>query len=82
MTEQPKAKGGEHGGKARIEGFRENPSIPAITLAQAGIDKNLAHRAVCLTKSAAQSARLSVCGLRPIRRFEWRFAAQGSTSRL
>jgi len=56
MTEQPKAKGGEHGGKARIEGFRENPSIPAITLAQAGIDKNLAHRAVCLTKSAAQTA--------------------------
>jgi hypothetical protein len=56
MTDQPKAKGGEHGGKARIEGFRENPSIPAITLAQAGIDKNLAHRALCLTKSAAQTA--------------------------
>jgi hypothetical protein len=56
MTEQPKAKGGEHGGKARIEEFRENPSIPAIALAQAGIDKNLAHRAVCLTKSAAQTA--------------------------
>jgi hypothetical protein len=35
-----RAKGKEHGGKAGIDGF-----IPAITLAQAGIDKNLANRA-------------------------------------
>jgi hypothetical protein len=43
MAEQPKVKVGEHGGKTRIDGFRENPSIPAITVVQAGIDRRLRH---------------------------------------
>lgn len=43
MAEQPKVKVGEHGGKARIGGFRENPSILAITVVQVHIGKNLAH---------------------------------------
>jgi hypothetical protein len=43
MAERPKAKAEEHGGMARIDGVRKNPSIPAITVVQAGIDKNLAH---------------------------------------
>jgi hypothetical protein len=46
MTERLKAKAGERGGKARIDGFRENPSIPAITVVQAGIGKNLAQWAL------------------------------------
>jgi len=45
MAAQPKATGGEHGGKRRLDGFRENPSNPKATLAEAGIDKNLADRA-------------------------------------
>lgn len=45
MAAQPKAKGGDIGGKARIDGFRENPANPPITFAEAGIDKNLANRA-------------------------------------
>jgi len=36
------ATGGEHGGRARIDGVRNTPAIARPTLAQAGIDKNLA----------------------------------------
>src|SRR5262249_1189952 len=36
------ATGGEHGGRARIDGVRQTPSIIRPTLAMQGIDKNLA----------------------------------------
>src|SRR5262249_28532851 len=36
------ATGGEHGGRARIDGVRNTPSIIRPTLAMQGIDKNLA----------------------------------------
>src|SRR5262249_33537789 len=39
------ATGGEHGGRAKIDGLRKNPSIIRPTLAMQGIDKNLAHQA-------------------------------------
>src|SRR6266446_554536 len=39
------ATGGEHGGRARIDGLRKNPSIVRPTLAMQGIGKNLAHQA-------------------------------------
>ena len=39
------ASGGEHGGKAPIDGLRKNPSNARPTLAMQGIDKNLAHHA-------------------------------------
>src|SRR5262249_22978468 len=39
------ATGGEHGGRAKIDGLRKNPSIVRPTLAMQGIDKNLAHQA-------------------------------------
>jgi hypothetical protein len=39
------ATGGEHGGRARIDGLRKNPSITRPTLGMQGIDKNLAHHA-------------------------------------
>ncbi len=49
MAEQPKAKGTDYGGQGnRHDRFLENPSSvepPPITLGEAGIDKNLAHRA-------------------------------------
>jgi hypothetical protein len=68
MAEQPKATGGEHGGRAKVDGFRENPSNPTPTLAQAGIDKNLANRA---RKAAALSPEhwlsQSDAGLRRVR---------------
>jgi N6-adenosine-specific RNA methylase IME4 len=39
------ATGGEHGGRARIDGSRKNPSNARPTLASQGVDKNLAHQA-------------------------------------
>ena len=39
------AKGGDHGGRASKDGLRHNPSNARPTLAEAGIDKNLANRA-------------------------------------
>jgi N6-adenosine-specific RNA methylase IME4 len=45
MEVQPKAKGGEHGGKAALDGARAAPSNPTPTLAEAGIDKHLAKEA-------------------------------------
>lgn len=39
------ASGGEHGGRARIDGSRSDPSMARPTLADAGIDKHLADRA-------------------------------------
>jgi N6-adenosine-specific RNA methylase IME4 len=39
------ATGGEHGGRARIDGSRKNPSNARPTLASQGIDKNLANQA-------------------------------------
>lgn len=39
------ATGGEHGGRAKKDGFRSNPAIQRPTLSEAGIDKNLADRA-------------------------------------
>src|SRR5262249_5128409 len=39
------ATGGEHGGRNRIDGVRQNPSIVRPTLKMQGIDKNLAHQA-------------------------------------
>lgn len=50
LEEQPKANGGEHGGKARIDGSRSEPSIKTPTLAQLGIDKKLSSRAQKLAK--------------------------------
>ncbi len=38
------ASGGEHGGRAPIDGSRANPSIVRPTLLMQGIDKNLAHQ--------------------------------------
>jgi len=37
----PKATGGEHGGKPRIDGSRVEPSNPTPTLADLGIDKRV-----------------------------------------
>ena len=46
MAEQPKTTGGEHGGKAPLDGLRNNPSNPTRTLKELGIDdKHLADRA-------------------------------------
>jgi hypothetical protein len=45
IAAQPKATGGEHGGKKTLDGLRNNPTNPTATLAEAGVDKNLAHRA-------------------------------------
>ena len=42
--------GGEHGGRARIDGVRATPSIIRPTLAMQGIDKNLAKQARVLGK--------------------------------
>jgi N6-adenosine-specific RNA methylase IME4 len=39
------ATGGEHGGRARIDGVRNTPSIVRPTLAMQGVDKNLAKQA-------------------------------------
>ena len=39
------ATGGEHGGRATIDGLRNNPSNARPTLSEQGIDKNLAHHA-------------------------------------
>jgi N6-adenosine-specific RNA methylase IME4 len=39
------AAGGEHGGRAGVDGSRKNPSNARPTLASQGIDKNLAHQA-------------------------------------
>lgn len=39
------AKGGEHGGRTRIDGSRVDPANPRPTLAEVGIDKHLADRA-------------------------------------
>jgi hypothetical protein len=49
MAEQPKAPAG----RPPEIGLRENPINQPITLAEAGIDKNLAHRA--RTKSVTQA---------------------------
>ena len=38
----PKAKGGEHGGKSRIDGSRVEPSNPTLSYADLGITKKLA----------------------------------------
>jgi hypothetical protein len=57
MAAQPKATGGEHGGKKTLNGLRNNPSNPTITLDDAGIDKNLAHRARKATSTRANPAR-------------------------
>lgn len=38
------ATGGEHGGRPKIDGLRENPSIVRPTLGMQGIDKTLAHQ--------------------------------------
>lgn len=39
------ATGGEHGGRKRIDGSREEPSIVRPTLAEVGVDKKLSCRA-------------------------------------
>lgn len=39
------ATGGEHGGRARLDGTRAEPSIKRPTLAEAGIDKKLSAHA-------------------------------------
>ena len=61
MAEQKKtvglATGVEHGGRAKIDGLRENPSNPRPTLSAARIDKNLAHRARKLAAMAEDELR-------------------------
>jgi hypothetical protein len=44
LADTPKAKGGEHGGRAKIDGSRSEPSIQTPTLADLGIDKKLSMR--------------------------------------
>ena len=39
LKETPKATGGEHGGKTKIDGSRKEPSNPTPTLADLGLDK-------------------------------------------
>jgi hypothetical protein len=51
------ASGGEHGGRASKDGFRENPSNARPTLAEAGIDKNLADRARKLARRPRRRIR-------------------------
>jgi N6-adenosine-specific RNA methylase IME4 len=49
------ASGGEHGGRRRIDGSRENPSIPRPTLASQGIGKRLAHEARLLSEPSDEA---------------------------
>jgi N6-adenosine-specific RNA methylase IME4 len=49
------ASGGEHGGRRRIDGSRENPSIPRPTLASQGIGKRLAHEARLLSAQSDEA---------------------------
>jgi len=44
LAETPKATGGEHGGRVRIDGARKVPSNPTPTLADIGITKKLPAR--------------------------------------
>jgi hypothetical protein len=58
------ATGGEHGGKNPIDGLRKNPSNARPTLADAGIDKNLADRArkaAKLTDAEFEKAKQERC---------------------
>jgi len=54
LAETPKATGGEHGGRVRIDGARKVPSNPTSTLADIGITKKLSARS---QKLAAISAK-------------------------
>lgn len=45
MKAEPKATGGDRTGRKSIGGVRKTPPNPTVTLAEAGIDKNLAKRA-------------------------------------
>jgi hypothetical protein len=44
LAAMPKAVGGEHGGEAKIDGSRSQPSNPAATLAELGITKTQSSR--------------------------------------
>jgi protein gp37 len=58
------ASGGEHGGKAPLDGLRNNPSNARPTLASQGIDKNLAHQARVLGKLSAEKFEEAVADAR------------------
>ena len=45
LKEQPKATGGQHGGKTSLDGSRKEPSNKQPTLDDLGIDKKLSSRA-------------------------------------
>lgn len=66
MAQQPKASGGEHGGRKPKDGIRKNPSNAKATLKEAGIDKNLAHAARTSTRALNSDAlRRSIGRCRP-----------------
>ena len=44
LAETPKAVGGEHGGKSKIDGSRSQPSMPTPTLADLGVTKTQSSR--------------------------------------
>jgi hypothetical protein len=54
------ASGGEHGGRRRIDGSRENPSIPRPTLAMQGIGKRLAHEARVLSAPSDKAFEITL----------------------
>src|SRR5262245_54924379 len=58
------ATGGEHGGRKKIDGLRQNPSIIRPTLAMQGIDKNLAQTARVLGKLTEQQFEQAVIDAR------------------
>jgi N6-adenosine-specific RNA methylase IME4 len=50
LKKAPKATGGQHGGKMKIDGSRAEPSNISPTLAELGIDKKLSSRAQTIAK--------------------------------
>jgi N6-adenosine-specific RNA methylase IME4 len=58
------ASGGEHGGRRRIDGSRENPSLPRPTLAMQGIGKRLAHEARVLSTLSDEAFESKVADVR------------------
>lgn len=68
LAAMPKATGGEHGGKPRIDGSRVEPSNPTPTLADLGIDKKVSARARKLAALPAEQFAAVVAGDVPVSR--------------
>jgi hypothetical protein len=55
LKQMPKATGGEHGGRAKIDGRRSRPSNPTPTLTSLGLTKNESSRAQKVTPKVGAS---------------------------